>query len=229
MGENAAKKRPSTSGRARKRRPALAPPPRKRRPLRPPTSNRRRRHLAFRSSASARRPAGSRRSPSCSRTSPPTAGWRSCSSSTSIPPTPASCAKRWPRRRRCRSARPRTACRSSPTTSTSSRRTPTSASAAGRLTLAPRSDRGSRLAPADRLLLPLAGRRARQPRHRRGPVGHRLRRHRGAAGDQGRGRHHLRAGSAVGEVRRHAAQRDQRRRRRLLPAASPSSPQSSCA
>ena len=40
----------------------------------------------------------------------------------------------------------------------------------------------------------------------------------GSEGDQGGGRHHLRAGSEVGEVRRHAAQRDRCRRRGLLPA-----------
>ena len=129
----------------------------------------------FRSSASAPRRAGSRRSRSSSSTSPPTAAWRSCSSSTSIPRTRASCATRWPRPRRCRSARPRTAPRSSRTTSTSSRPTPTSRIHDGRLTLASAGADGRRPHLSDRLLLPLARRRPRQPRDRRRALGHRVR------------------------------------------------------
>ena len=49
-------------------------------------------------------------------------------------------------------------------------------------------------APADRSVLPLAGRGPGAPGHRRGPVRHRHRRHPRAGGDQGRGRHHLRPG-----------------------------------
>ena len=70
------------------------------------------------------------------------------------------------------------------------------------------------VAPVRRRLPPLARRRPRQPRDRRRAFGKRVRRHGGFAGHQGRERHHLRAGSGVGEVRRDAAQRGQRRRRR---------------
>ena len=69
-------------------------------------------------------------------------------------------------------------------------------------------------APAGRLLLSRARRGSRQSRDRRRALGNRLGRHRGAPGDQGGERHHLRAGSRLGEVRRDAAQRGQRRRRR---------------
>ena len=105
--------------------------------------------------------------------------------------------------------------RSSRTTSTSSRPTRTSRSTRGRLTLASRRARRPTVAPVRRLLPPLARRGPRQPRDRRRAFGNRLRRHRGLAGHQGGERHHLRAGSRVGEVRRHAAQRGRRRRRRL--------------
>ena len=55
--------------------------------------------------------------------------------------------------------------------------------------------RGARAAPADRPVLQVAGRGSADGRDRRDPVGHRLGRHAGAGGDQGRGRHHLRPGS----------------------------------
>ena len=173
--------------------------------------------------------AGSTRSPSSSSTSPPTPGWRSSSSSTSIPRTRASCATRWPRPRPCRSARPRTAPRVEPNhvyvippnADISIQRRPLDARAARA--------RRPTVAPVRRLLLPLARRGARQPRDRRRAVGNRLGRHRGPAGHQGGERHHVRAGSGVGEVRRDAAQRDRRRRRRLPRWRSPTSPASWCA
>ena len=68
--------------------------------------------------------------------------------------------------------------------------------AQGVLQLTPRGD-GARPAPAGRFLLPLAGRGPAEPGHRRGPLGHRLRRHAGAGGDQGGRRHHLRPGREV--------------------------------
>ena len=70
------------------------------------------------------------------------------------------------------------------------------------------------VAPVRRRLPPFARRRPRQPRDRRRAFGKRVRRHGGFAGHQGRERHHLRAGSGVGAVRRDAAQRGQRRCRR---------------
>ena len=127
--------------------------------------------------------------------------------------------------RRCRSVRPRTACAWSPTTSTSSRRTLTSRSRDGCLTPGAPQRATSRKPhlPIDFFLRALADE-PRQPRDRRGPVGDGLGRDRGLAGHQGRERHHLRAGSPVGEVRRHAAQRGRRRRRRLQPADSRARP-----
>ena len=74
--------------------------------------------------------------------------------------------------------------------------------------------RRSTVAPVRRRLPPLARRGPRQPRDRRRAFGKRFRRHGGLAGHQGGERHHARAGSGVGEVRRDAAQRGQRRRRR---------------
>ena len=99
----------------------------------------------------------------------------------------------------------------------------------GRLTLLAAARRGAQAAPAHRLLLSRPRRRARQPRDRRGPLGNRLGRHRRAQGDQGGGRHHLRAGS---RSRRSSAAC---RTARSTPASSttrcpsPSSPRSSCA
>ena len=145
--------------------------------------------------------------------SPPTRAWRSSSSSTSIRRTRASCARRWPRPRRCRSASPGRHAPSSRTTSTSSRPTRTSDRRRPADARVARTE-SAQAAPADRLLFPLARRGPRQPGDRRRPVGDRVGRHRGPAGDQGGGRHHLRAGSRVGEVRRHAAQRGRRRCRR---------------
>jgi two-component system CheB/CheR fusion protein len=46
-----------------------------------------------------------------------------------------------------------------------------------------------------------AGRRAGKPGHRRGPLRHGLGRHLGSAGDRGRGRHRLRPGAGLGQVR----------------------------
>ena len=71
--------------------------------------------------------------------------------------------------------------------------------------------RAARAAPADRLLLPLAGGGPAGAQHRRHPLGHGLRRHAGPAGHQGEGRGGLRAGARLGQVRRHAPQRHRRR------------------
>ena len=74
--------------------------------------------------------------------------------------------------------------------------------------------RRSTVAPVRRWFPPLARRGPRQPRDRRRAFGERFRRHGGPAGHQGGERHHVRAGSGFGEVRRDAAQRGQCRRRR---------------
>ena len=95
---------------------------------------------------------------------------------------------------------------SSRTTSTSFRRADM-VIVAGTLQLCPAGR--PRAAPAHRSVPPLPGGGPGPPGHRRDPLGHRHRRHPGAGGDQGRGRHHLRPGRH-GPAREHAAQRHRR-------------------
>ena len=72
--------------------------------------------------------------------------------------------------------------------------------------------------PIDSFLQRPGGRPGQQGPRRRS-VGNRIRWDAGPPGDQGRGRHHLRSGSANREVRRHAAKRHRRRCGGFCPAA----------
>ena len=86
----------------------------------------------------------------------------------------------------------------------------------GMLKLVPRSQTGSSHMPIDSFLR-TPGRGAGKPGHRGDPVRHGVGRDAGAQGDQGRGGHRLRPGSAIGPARRHAPERDRRRVRGFRP------------
>ena len=160
----------------------------------------------FRSSASAPRPAASRPSASCWPICRPTPAWPSCWSSTSTPSTRACWATCWRRRRAMPVVEATQGLAVAPDHVYVIPPNTTLTIAGGVLQLAPRRDGARRTCRSTSFFASLAEDGARR-RDRRRPVGQRLGRHPRPRGDQGRGRHHLRPGRSLRQVRRHAAQR----------------------
>ena len=224
MGENAAKKRPSASGRARKRRPAVSPAPRKPRPRPAPEVESPAAAPAFPIVGVGASAGGLEAFTQLLAHIPEDSGMAFVFIQHLDPNHASLLDESLARATRLKVVR---AENGMPVKPNQVYVIPPDADlgiAAGRLTLQPRQTPGSRLAPADRRLLSLAGGRTPQPGHRRGAVRHRLRRHRGPAGDQGRRWHHLRPGSPVRQVRRHAGQRRAGRGGRPLSAHPPTGP-----